>query len=462
MTLSNLFRNLNNLIKSNSLSQNFRKYSSKDSKKLLTTLSAHHTSAKEAIDSLICSSTKEYDICLVFASRTYEPKDIEIIPQYLHSKLKPKFLGGCVVDKIYGNNNNNGHGISLLLGNRKKNDTRFDGFSINIEGSKRHQYKSNSVGRWKNLDDFKDKNGEFSNLFDIKKFQSISSVPNEFDLPEELNRLKNNNISPDLILLASDSEPYQFLESLDHHFPTTKKIGIIGTSTPFLTGRPFSLFHNNSVLSRGIIGVAITDKSFKNQLQVDHPSLNAVGDPLRITSCRGNIILELDGTNPTRLLLNRLQSGDDKRILSKETEFYLGLYDHNDKDNQLNESNLMINKISSGDPVRGNMAVDTTMDLKEGQFVKFFYRKKEFDATLLKNQLEDDVEIKIAMSTLDRDNLDPIAISNLLKNNNKNIFGAIGENGIIIGKGKNVNNGITWVCDIPYSTALLSKYTNVT
>ncbi len=36
------------------------------------------------------------------------------------------------------------------------------------------------------------------------------------------------------------------------------------------------------------------------------------------------------------------------------------------------ESNLVINKISSGDPVRGNMAVDTTMDLKEGQFVKVF------------------------------------------------------------------------------------------
>ncbi|CAG8723311.1 14650_t:CDS:2, partial [Funneliformis mosseae] len=333
---------------------------------------------------------------------------------------------GCVVDRIYDNKNNNGHGISLLLGNRKKNESRFDGFSINIEGSKRHQYKSNSVGRWKNLDDFKDKNDKLSNLFDIKNFKSISSVPNEFDLPEELNLLKIKNISPDLILLASDSEPYQFLESLDHHFPTS---------------RPFSLFHNNNVLSRGIIGVAITDESFKNQLDVDHPSLNAVGDPLKITSCRGNIILELDGTNPTRLLLNRLQSGNDKGILSKETEFYLGLYDHNDKDNQLDESNLMINKISSGDPVRGNMAVDTTMDLKEGQFVKFFYRKKEFDATYLQNKLKENVEIQIAMSTLDRDIIDPVAISNMLKvYNNKNIFGAIGENGIIIGKG----NGITW------------------
>ncbi|CAG8687516.1 8653_t:CDS:2, partial [Funneliformis caledonium] len=384
------------------------------SKKSFTTLSAHHTSAKEAIDSLTCSSPEEYDICLVFASRTYESKDIEIIPQYLYSKLQPKFLGGCVVDRIYDNKNNNGHGISLLLGNRKKNESRFDGFSINIEGSKRHQYKSNSVGRWKNLDDFKDKNDKLSNLFDIKIFQSISSVPNEFDLPEELNLLKIKNISPDLILLASDSEPYQFLESLQ----------VKRTSTPFLTGRPVSLFHNNNVLSRGIIGVAITDESFKNQLDVDHPSLNAVGDPLKITSCRGNIILELDGTNPTRLLLNRLQSGNDKGILSKETEFYLGLYDHNDKDNQLDESNLMINKISSGDPVRGNMAVDTTMDLKEGQFVKVY-----------------EVEIQIAMSSLDRDTIDPVAISNMLKvYNNKNIFGAIGENGIIIGKG----NGITW------------------
>ncbi len=50
--------------------------------------------------------------------------------------------------------------------------------------------------------------------------------------------------------------------------------------------------------------------------------------------------------------------------------------------------------------------------------------------------------------------MDSVIINNMLKiNNNKNIFGAVSENGVIIGKGKNVNNdGITWVCDIPYST----------
>src|SRR4051794_19768626 len=91
------------------------------SKKLLTTLSASHISAKEAIDFLIDSSPAEKcDVCLVFASRTYKPRDIKCIPQYLYSKLKPKFLGGCVVDKIYKNHSNDadndGHGISLLLG----------------------------------------------------------------------------------------------------------------------------------------------------------------------------------------------------------------------------------------------------------------------------------------------------------------------------------------------------------
>jgi hypothetical protein len=193
MTLLNLIRNLNRSPNFNSLLSNFKKQSFKqsfnsinDSKKLLTTLSASHNSIKETIDSLIDSSPKECDVCLVFVSRTYEPKDIEIIPQYLYSKFKPKFLGGCVVDKIY--NNNNGHGISLLLGNWKY----FSGFCTNIKGQN-HQFKSNSVGRWKSLDDIKS-DDESSNLFDINKFKSISSVPNEFDLPEELKILKNKNI----------------------------------------------------------------------------------------------------------------------------------------------------------------------------------------------------------------------------------------------------------------------------
>ncbi|GBC03083.1 hypothetical protein RclHR1_04990006 [Rhizophagus clarus] len=426
-----------------------------DSKKLLTTLSASHISIKEAIDTLIESSPKECDVCLVFVSRTYELKDIEIIPQYLYSKFKPKFLGGCVVDKIYNNNNtnnNDGHGISLLLGNWKN----FSGFCTNIKGQS-HQFKSNSVGRWKSLDDIKN-DDELSNLFDINKFKSISSVPNEFDLPEELKILKNKNINPDLIFLVSDSEPYQFIESLDYHFPTSKKIGIIGTSTPFLTGQPFSLFHNDNIFSRGTIGVALSAEStntFKNQFQIEYPSLSTIGDPLKITSCRGNIILKLDGTNPTKLLLDKLQLVDDKKILSsKETELYIGLYNSDDKENQLDESSLIINKISSGDPVKGNLAVDTITDLTEGQFIKFFYKKNELDATFLQNKLKDHDETQIILTVSDQDTMDSTSLLKL--NNNKNIFGATSENGIIIGKGKNRN---TWVCNVPYSTAslLLSK-----
>lgn len=60
----------------------------------------------------------------------------------------------------------------------------------------------------------------------------------------------------------------------------------IRTSTPFITGQPFSLFHNNNIFSRGTIGVAFTAESpneFKNQFQIEHPSLSTIGDPLKIT-----------------------------------------------------------------------------------------------------------------------------------------------------------------------------------
>jgi len=51
--------------------------------------------------------------------------------------------------------------------------------------------------------------------------------------------------------------------------------------------------------------------------------------------------------------------------------------------------------------------------------------------------------------------MDSTSLNNMLTVNNNNIFGAVSENGTIIGKSKKN----TWVCSVPYSTVslLLSK-----
>ncbi|CAG8529848.1 1045_t:CDS:2 [Acaulospora morrowiae] len=418
------------------------------------TLTSTHTSAIGALDSLI-KSHEQCEVCIVFVSKSYTTEEIELIPDYLYSRLRPKFLSGCVVDKIYDGSNVS-HGISLFLGGLGHNTSvrmenknikeqcgkfRYNGFIV--EGP-RSKYKTNSVGRWTNIDELKGEISEIPNgWYDISKFRSVSSAPKVFNLPKELKGLKDNDISPDLFFLISDSEPYQFLESLDYHFPHSKKIGIVGESTPFITGRPYSLFHNDKVLSKGIMGVAFTSETpTTSRILADHPSLCSIGDPLRITSCRGNIILELDGLNPTELLLRHFKSDGDQEktlMLSKDTEFYLGLYGDGNERTALHDSPVAIGKILSGDPAKGNMAIDTTKDLKDGQYVKTCFFLTASD--------KNDMDFNAADA--------PPVIELDVKG--KKIFGATSGNGIIIGKGGGEDkNGESWVCDIPYSSVSLS------
>ncbi|CAG8544637.1 14225_t:CDS:10, partial [Dentiscutata heterogama] len=130
--------------------------------------------------------------------------------------------------------------------------------------------------------------------------------------------------------------------------------------------------------------------------------------------------------------------------LSKETEYYLGIYD---VENKLDESMLMVNKILSGDPVRGNMAIDTTKNLKNGQFIKFMYRKdySKFESI---PKVSNNNSINLVLATSDKEEMDFSASSPTLNTifTEKNIFGGISENGIIVGKGAISENqiGTSW------------------
>lgn len=86
-------------------------------------------------------------------------------------------------------------------------------------------------------------------------------------------------------------------------------------------------------------------------------------------SCRGNIILDLDQAGATGLLLALIQQGHHANI-AKDQEFYLGIYGPD------STTTLMsVCRVTSGDPARGNMSIDTTADLQVGQVVQV--KKKE-------------------------------------------------------------------------------------
>jgi hypothetical protein len=61
-----------------------------------------------------------------------------------------------------------------------------------------------------------------------------------------------------------------------------EKLGLIASSTPFITGRPFTLFENKRIHSTGAVGIALMGEH--SQLGITFPEgLNPITSQLTIT-----------------------------------------------------------------------------------------------------------------------------------------------------------------------------------
>ncbi|KAJ3299300.1 hypothetical protein HK104_009419 [Borealophlyctis nickersoniae] len=98
--------------------------------------------------------------------------------------------------------------------------------------------------------------------------------------------------------------------------------------------------------------------------KVDHPSLVPLGDTLRITSCRGNIILGLDGSNAAKELLKRVSLIQNDNSGGNDGVLYLRV---------MNAGGSAVYRITGGDPSKGTLAIDSVKDLREGMQVEFQY-----------------------------------------------------------------------------------------
>ncbi|RUS23240.1 hypothetical protein BC937DRAFT_90187 [Endogone sp. FLAS-F59071] len=371
------------------------------------------------------------DVCVVLASRTFPAEELEQLPVHIASLLdRPRCTIGCVVDRVpVVDPGGVGHGVSVLVG--KFAERRVRGFVVEDEKG-RGGMKGKSVGRWGNVEDFRGmrpvEKGKTERENGLDDFKSVSKALNLMELPKGLakeeggkhqrswNATQQSYIlienCPSLIFLVSDKEPYQLLETLDHHFSQSVKLGLIATSTPFITGRPYTLFHNARVLSGGVVGFAVTEEEEPNagawseeeglgivtgvgEVEIRHPGLESelvtrLGDYTKVIAgnnqtsslsrpippslrSRGNIILELDDTRATQLLfdlVNKVPSAST----SKDKEFYLAVAPSGTEG--IEETAMVVNRITSGDPIKGNMAVDTVRDLVPGQYVQVMVEHK--------------------------------------------------------------------------------------
>ncbi|KAI9305417.1 hypothetical protein BJ944DRAFT_161804 [Cunninghamella echinulata] len=329
------------------------------------------------------TSTIKPNVCFILISKSFDSQQYQQTIPLLKQRLQwndkdTTTIIGCIVDRVTTTKENNGHGISLLLGYNEV----IQPFQVK-DSLYRQKSRSVSVGRWGNYDRLKYENKKSK---EWQAFDTVSQPPQTYDeLPFTITN-DNNNKTPSMILMASDNEPDQLLNTLDHHFPVTPKFGIVGASTPFINhGLPYTLFYNDQIMKAGTVGFISyssdnnnnNNNNLLNDIQIQYPYLESLGSPFTITRARGNVILDLDDKGATRLLLDLI----NKVNVSKDEEFYLGIFSKNGNDKT-------VARITSGDPARGNMSVDTTLDLYEGQYVQFM-KKKPLQKQSINNLLND-------------------------------------------------------------------------
>jgi small ligand-binding sensory domain FIST len=174
---------------------------------------------------------------------------------------------------------------------------------------------------------------------------------------------------PHFVLLA---DPFsirvdQLLEGMDYAYPSSKKIGGLasGTSRPGEN----SLFLGNRVIQSGAVGVAMSGNVAVDTVVAQ--GCRPIGKPLRVTACRQNLLLELDGKRPFETLQAIYEGLDEHDQQLARTALHLGVLT-DELRTEIGPGDFLIRNIIGIDPSHGVLAVGE--QLREGQTVQFHLR----------------------------------------------------------------------------------------
>ncbi|KAE9392177.1 hypothetical protein BT96DRAFT_1000588 [Gymnopus androsaceus JB14] len=240
------------------------------------------------------------------------------------------------------------------------------------------------------------------------------------------------------VLYFSDLSPEGLSAAISETFPKANQLGLLASSTPFITGRPVTLFHNQRIHDTGAVGVTLTSP---NSLEFQLPNdIVPLGEPLDVTeyvrlryylpnerftsppSSEGNLINTLNRSNPTQLLLSR--------ILSLPYQLHT---------------------ITAGDPSRGTLSLNTqSMAPPVGARVRFYHRRSHNPSSLTMWQNIRSSPPSIALTTLSPElvsdgQIAPIGGYMLEELVLQNRFLAGSENGFILGR----SGESPWSCTVP-------------
>lgn len=178
------------------------------------------------------------------------------------------------------------------------------------------------------------------------------------------------------VIFASDNASEGLTNALAT-LPNADILGQVATSTPFVTGRPVTMFHNGSIHSKGAVGLALLNSL--PSMDLEFPTLQPVtkGSPYTLTRAEGNLVITLDDRNPTQTLLKDIKTSGGGITgdwpFKDDLVYYLAVVEGP------NDSIKRVYEIISGDPARGSLALASDKSAPVGSSVKFFQSPTQLD-----------------------------------------------------------------------------------
>ncbi|MBM3941953.1 MAG: hypothetical protein FJ316_03325 [SAR202 cluster bacterium] len=191
---------------------------------------------------------------------------------------------------------------------------------------------------------------------------------------EELVKASSSQ-DPHFVLLA---DPFSFpvqnlLLGLDYAFPKAAKIG--GLASGGQQPGENALFLGDQVHRSGAIGVAMHGNITVDTVVAQ--GCRPIGKPMRITSCRRNLLQELDGEPPLAVLRELFQRLNQRDQELMRHSLFLGVVMTEFLD-QPKQGDFLIRNVVGMDARSGVIAIGEM--LKEGQLVQFHLRDAQTSA----------------------------------------------------------------------------------
>lgn len=199
---------------------------------------------------------------------------------------------------------------------------------------------------------------------------------------EEMCGIKNSD-EPQFILLP---DPFSFridslTQGLDYAFPRSVKIGGLASGAHQAKGN--ALFLNDRVYRSGAVGLALS-----GNIEVDSivaQGCRPVGPTFRVTSCKNNILLELDGKPAIQALYEVLEKMSPKDQQLAKYSLFLGVVMDEFKDS-FRPGDFLIRNILGLEPNSGALLVGEL--LRNERTVQFHLRDADTSSDDLRTMLK--------------------------------------------------------------------------